>query len=73
MEIKTNCNKILLIRMAEIKNKNLIIPSAINDTKQFELSHVVGGNEKMMQTLWKSLAVLIKLQYIQYTTQDSHF
>lgn len=59
--------------MAEIKNKNLIMPSAINDTKQFELSHVVGGNEKMMQTLWKSLAVLIKLKYIQYTIQDSHF
>lgn len=59
--------------MAEIKNKNLIMPSAINDTKQFELSHVVDGNEKMMQTLWKSLAVLIKLKYIQYTIQDSHF
>ena len=62
-----------LIRLADIMKKNLIIPSAIKDIKPFELSHVVGGNEKMMQALWKSLAVLIKLKYIQYTIQDSHF
>ena len=34
--------------------KNLIIPSTTKDTEQLELSYIVGRNEKMVHTLWKT-------------------